>query len=62
MTKYKFRLSKTSWMEFDQQDLETYQDVLIDNEIKGKILIAKRSFDKKKYGLIVPMEMIEDVE
>lgn len=63
MKKYKFRLSETNWIEFTQKDLDEFKDVnFIDDNGKGKIIPIKRQYDGNVYDVIVPIELIEEVE
>lgn len=63
MKKYKFWLSKTNWIEFTQKDLDSFKDVnFIDDNGKGKIIPIKRQYDGNVYDVIVPIELIEEVE
>ena len=63
MKKYKFRLSETNYVEFTQKDLDGFRNVEFTNDNgKGKIIPITRQFDKQNYQIIVPMEMIEEVE
>lgn len=63
MKKYKFRLSETNWIEFTQKDLDGFKDVnFIDDNGKGKIIPIKRQYDGNVYDVIVPIELIEEVE
>lgn len=63
MSKYKFRLSETNFIEFTQKDLDGFRDVtFIDDNGKGKIIPIKRQYDGNVYDVIVPIELIEEVE
>lgn len=62
MKKYRFRLSETSWIELSQDELIGYQDVNLEDNKKGKIIPITREFDKKRFGLVVPIELLEDNE
>lgn len=63
MKKYKFRLSETNWIEFTQKDLDGFKDVnFIDDNGKGKIIPIKRQYDGNGYDVIVPIELIEEIE
>lgn len=63
MKKYKFCLSETNWIEFTQKDLDGFKDVnFIDDNGKGKIIPIKRQYDGNVYDVIVPIELIEEVE
>lgn len=62
MKKYKFRLSESNWVEFTQKELDSFQNVdYLDTKGKGKIIPVTRTFDKQNYNLIVPIEMIEEI-
>lgn len=61
--KYRFRLSETNFIKFTQKDLDGFRDVnFIDDNGKGKIIPIKRQFDGNVYDVIVPIELIEEVE
>lgn len=61
--KYRFRLSETNFIKFTQKDLDGFRDVkFIDDNGKGKIIPVKRQFDGNVYDVIVPIELIEEVE
>lgn len=63
MSKYRFRLSETNFIEFTQKDLDGFRDVdFIDDNGKGKIIPIKRQYDGNVYDVIVPIELIEEVE
>lgn len=63
MKKYRFRLSETNFLEFTQKDLDGFKNVsFIDDNGKGKIIPVKRQFDGNVYDVIVPLELIEEVE
>ena len=63
MKKYKFRLSETNWIQFTQKDLDGFKDVqFIDDMGKGKIIPIKREFDGNVYDVIVPIELIEEIQ
>lgn len=63
MKKYKFRLSETNWVEFTQEDLDSFRDVdYIGENAKGKIIPVTRGLDGKHYDIIAPLEMIEEIE
>ena len=60
--KYKFRLSENNWIEFSQKELNGFKNVqFIDDNGKGKIIPVKRMFDGNVYDLIVPIELIEEM-
>lgn len=62
MKKYKFRLSESNWIEFTQEDFDKFQNVqFTDYDGKGKIIPVTRTFDKETYQIIVPLELIEDL-
>lgn len=61
--KYRFRLSETNFIEFTQKDLDGFRDVnFIDDNGKGKIIPVKRQYDGNVYDVIVPIELIEELE
>ena len=63
MSKYRFRLSETTWIEFTQKDLDGFGNVdYVDDNGKGKMIPIKRQFDGMEYEIIVPIELIEEVE
>lgn len=60
--KYRFRFSETSWVEFTQEKLDNFDNVVFTNDnSKGKILPIKR-FDNQEFQVIAPLEMIELLE
>lgn len=62
MNKYRFYLSETNYIDFNEEELNSCKDVEFtdDNTTKGKLLHLKR-YDGKSYILIVPMDMLEEV-
>jgi hypothetical protein len=61
MNKYRFYLSETNYIEFEENQLNDFKDVeFTDDNIKGKLVHLKR-YDGKTYLLIVPMDMLEIV-
>lgn len=62
MNKYRFNLSETSYIDFNEEELNSYKDVEFtdDNTTKGKLIYLTRN-DGKSYILIVPMDMLEEV-
>jgi hypothetical protein len=62
MKKYKFHLSETSWIELSDKDLKHYQDANLQENKKGKIIPVEREFDNKLYGLVIPLELLEECE
>jgi len=60
--KYRFRFSETNWVEFTQEKLDSFDDVVYtDDNSKGKIIPIKR-FDYKVFKIIAPLDMIELLE
>ena len=61
--KYKFRMSETNWIQFTQKELDNFKNVqFIDDNTMGKIIPVKREIDNKIYHLLVPLDMIEEIE
>lgn len=61
MNKYRFYLSKTDYIEFEKNQLNSFKDVeFIEDNSNGKLFHLKR-YDGKTYMLIVPMDMLEEV-
>lgn len=62
MNKYRFNLSETSYIDFNEEELNSCKDVEFtdDNTTKGKLIYITRN-DGKSYILIVPMDMLEEV-
>ena len=61
--KYKFRLNEQAFLEFNKENLDSFQDVkYTDDNSKGKIIPVKRDFDGKVYKIIVPLDLIEECE
>lgn len=59
---YRFYLSETNYIDFKEEELNSFKDVEFtdDNTTKGKLLHLKR-YDGKAFILIVPMDMLEEV-
>lgn len=62
MNMYRFYLSETSYIDFNEEELNSCKDVEFtdDNTTKGKLIYITRN-DGKSYILIVPMDMLEEV-
>lgn len=61
--KYKFRMSESNRVEFTQKEFDEFKNVqYIDDNSMGKVIPVKRAIDNKIYHLLVPLEMIEEVE
>jgi hypothetical protein len=61
--KYKFRFSETNYVEFTQKDFDGFKNVdFIDDNTKGKVIPVTRAFDKQKFYVIAPLDMIELLE
>lgn len=60
--KYRFRFSETNYIEFTQEELDSFDNVFYaDDNSKGKIIPIKR-FDSKGFKVITPLDMIELLE
>lgn len=62
MSKYRFQISEPSFIEFTKEEFENFEDVDFTDGSKGKIIPVARQYDNKKYQLIVPLEMIEEIK
>lgn len=61
--KYKFRMSETNYVKFTQKEFDEFKNVqYIDDNSMGKVIPVIRAFDNKTYQLLVPLEMIEEIE
>ena len=59
MKKYKFYLSETNYISFEEKDLNGFKDVeFTEDNSKGKLVHLQR-YDGKAFILIVPMDMLE---
>lgn len=59
MSKYVFYLTENAFIEFSKKEFERFRNVeYIDDNSKAKLINVTR-FDKKRYQIIVPLDMIE---